>query len=396
MPALRITGLVAASTRIRSRLRAGLGPDDVTPLKREVDALVRRVDALCASRGVAPGDLPGPSRMAYRFLRELEVERHVAPGAGGTSSPVRIGNAVRVGHTIAGRLWHHLPSLVPEAPAWARLERELRTNAAAIEQICARQGATPSALERPSRRVYCWLAYLGTASQLVVHVEALRRARAALRAAPPDPRRPVLVHLVNTDALWRTRPSREAVVLTVNEGFVHADAAVWRAVVRCALAGRQGADARRVHDFAESDAFGAVLFDLEALAPTVTAARGRVHSLDESFARVNAAYFAGRMPKPALVWSAAPTARTFGHYQRSRDTVLLSSSLDDPRVPTSVVDLVLYHELLHKHLAPTVTNGGRRVAHGRSFRAAERRFAAFDEATRLLGQIAAEWRRAAR
>src|SRR6478736_1495831 len=100
MPALRITGLVAASTRIRSRLRAGLGPDDVTPLKREVDALVRRVDALCASRGIAPGDLPGPSRMAYRFLRELEferhVERHVALGAGGPPSPVRVGNVVRV------------------------------------------------------------------------------------------------------------------------------------------------------------------------------------------------------------------------------------------------------------------------------------------------------------
>src|SRR4051794_27629393 len=129
MPAVRITGLVAASTRIRARLRAGLGPDDVTPLKREVDAIVLRVDALCTSRGIAPGDLPGPSRMAYRFLRELEVERHVSPGSGGPASPVRIGNAVRVGRVLAGRLWHHLPSLVPEATAWARLERELRTNA---------------------------------------------------------------------------------------------------------------------------------------------------------------------------------------------------------------------------------------------------------------------------
>jgi len=392
---VRIKGLVAASAHVRSRVRAGLGPDDVAPLKERVHAIVRQVEAICAQRGVTPGDLPAPSRMAYAFLRELELDARVSLGADRAPPPIRIGNAVSVGRKVASGLWRQLASPPPPSAAWARLEAELRTHAAAIEQLCARRGATPSALERPSRRVYCWLKYLARESNLVAHHGALRRAQRALAAVRADPDRLVMVHLINTDALWRTRPAGAAVVLTVNEGFLHADDAVWRAVTRCALSGRDAADARLVRAFAASDDFGGVLFDLESAAPPAGSARGRVHDLDERFARVNAAYFAGRMPKPTLAWNDAHTARTFGHYHRSRDTVMLSISLDDPRVPAFVVDFVLYHELLHKQLEPTTVNG-RRVAHGRGFRSAERRFADYAEAGRLLSRVSVRWSRAAR
>src|SRR5262245_26226125 len=134
MPAFRITGLVAASTRLRARLRAGLSPDDVAALTEEVRAIVRQVDALCADRGVTPGELPAPSRMAYRFLRELELAGPV-PGGAAAPPPVRIGNVVRVGEQVAGRLWHHLAALAPASAAWGQLADELRTHAAAIERI---------------------------------------------------------------------------------------------------------------------------------------------------------------------------------------------------------------------------------------------------------------------
>jgi predicted metal-dependent hydrolase len=102
---------------------------------------------------------------------------------------------------------------------------------------------------------------------------------------------------------------------------------------------------------------------------------------------VNAVYFEGRMPKPALVWNRTLTARKFGHYQPVRDTVMVSVSLDDPKVPAYVVDFVMYHELLHKKHGVTTLNG-RRLAHSPEFRADERRYAEYREAERLLNELA--------
>jgi hypothetical protein len=97
------------------------------------------------------------------------------------------------------------------------------------------------------------------------------------------------------------------------------------------------------------------------------------------------------MPKPVLVWNRTLTARKFGHYQPSRDTLMVSVSLDDPRVPAYVVDFVMYHELLHKrHGAMTVN--GRRLVHSPSFRADERKFAQYYEAEREIKELALKQR----
>lgn len=64
--------------------------------------------------------------------------------------------------------------------------------------------------------------------------------------------------------------------------------------------------------------------------------------------RVNAVYFRAHMPKPNLVWNRILTRRKFGHYQPSRDTMMLSVSMDDSKVPAFVVDFIMYQELLHK------------------------------------------------
>src|SRR5262249_53786654 len=134
--------------------------------------------------------------------------------------------------------------------------------------------------------------------------------------------------------------------------------------------------------------FNETLFELESFAaPPPPPARGRSHDLNESFARVNAAYFGGLMTKPTLVWNRTLTARKFGHYQPSRDTVMISVTLDDPDVPDSVVDFVMYHELLHKKHGSMVVNG-RQLAHSPAFRAEERQFAEYHEAERLIHELA--------
>ena len=127
---------------------------------------------------------------------------------------------------------------------------------------------------------------------------------------------------------------------------------------------------------------------MEAYAePPASSAAGRVHCLDRSFDRVNSAYFGGNLPKPRLVWNRVLTARTFGHYLPSWDTVMLSVSLDDPSVPALLVDLVMYHELLHTTHGVRLAKG-RRMSHTPAFRKDEQRFAAYKKATAQLDALA--------
>ncbi len=113
--------------------------------------------------------------------------------------------------------------------------------------------------------------------------------------------------------------------------------------------------------------------DAWALQAASLRATGRHHDLNASFDRVNRSYFGGMMPRPTLTWNTTFTRRKLGHYDLHTDTVMLSITLDDPKVPGYVVDFVMYHELLHKRLGVHAVNGRRRM-HTPEFRKAERRF----------------------
>ena len=116
-------------------------------------------------------------------------------------------------------------------------------------------------------------------------------------------------------------------------------------------------------------------------------ARGAYFDLAEVFVRVNRRYFGGDLGMPRLIWSYQLTRRKLGHYQFATDTVMISRSLDGADVPAYVVEFVMYHELLHKHMGVKVMNG-RRYAHTPEFRAAERRFGEYAVADAWLKGLA--------
>lgn len=199
--------------------------------------------------------------------------------------------------------------------------------------------------------------------------------------------RPQLL-LVHMQPLWNKQQDAKLLLVKASEGFIGASEEVWGAIARGAASGRTRADDLLVHEFAQSDDFSEVLADIEAFAePPTDSTRGRAYSLEESFERVNRAYFGGAMPRPRLEWSRMLTGTKFGHYRQNRDTVMLSVSLDDAHVPALVVDFVMYHELLHKKHGPVLVNG-RRLVHTPVFRAEERIFASYDEAQRHLDALA--------
>lgn len=115
----------------------------------------------------------------------------------------------------------------------------------------------------------------------------------------------------------------------------------------------------------------------------ISGARGRYYDLEQLFHRLNQRYFAGRLPQPALTWSQRRTRRTFGHYDATHRTIVISRTLDDPRTPPMVVEYVLYHEMLHIKHGVTHING-RRCVHTPAFQEEERRFEHYEAASRWL------------
>jgi len=387
---MRIKGLVRAFNHVRAQLQDGIRPDEVEQFRKQVESLVRQVEEICEQNGVTPEDLPAPSRRAYMFLKRLDTDnlplrRTDEPAS--VAPSFSISGVVKTGNHFADRLWRELTLLTTSPDARDQLITDIQHHLSAIERICAEHNATPDTLGKPSRQVYCWLKFLVSEDNLTLHVAALERARAVLDRYRPRPDRLVHVHIVHTSSLWRKRQYRNVVLLKFNEGFLYAGHEVWRALIHCSMAGRDEASDHLIREYADSEDFSEVLFELESFVDLAArSAQGYAHNLDESFDRVNAAYFRGSMSKPNVVWNRTLTGWKFGHYQPGTDTVMLSISLDDPSVPACVVDFVMYHELLHKKHGVTMVNG-RRLLHGPSFRADERRFDDYDEATRHLDEL---------
>jgi hypothetical protein len=117
------------------------------------------------------------------------------------------------------------------------------------------------------------------------------------------------------------------------------------------------------------------------------AGAGRHHCLEGSFARVNQRYFGGRLPRPQLCWSPRRSRRILGSYQERTDRVIISRLVDSPRVPVFVLDYLMHHELLHKHLGTPMGPDGRRCLHGREFHRLERRFRELAQARAFLRSL---------
>ncbi len=105
--------------------------------------------------------------------------------------------------------------------------------------------------------------------------------------------------------------------------------------------------------------------------------------LEQSFNRINEQYFDNLMDKPNLVWG-TNSFRKLACYNFHSDTVTMSTIFTDAR--NEVIDQIMYHELLHKHLKFAHKNG-RSSHHSPEFRRRERSFPNFHEIEKEIGQI---------
>jgi predicted metal-dependent hydrolase len=127
----------------------------------------------------------------------------------------------------------------------------------------------------------------------------------------------------------------------------------------------------------------------------ITTSTGEVYDLEKIFHKLNLVYFQNSVLKPTLTWSARKTYRILGHHDATHETIVISKSLDDKKVPKFVVEFVVFHEMLHI-FHPTTHRNGRRYNHTAQFRADEKKFAYFEDAENWIEQNARNLKRRAK
>jgi hypothetical protein len=403
MPKIRVRGLVRAMNEVRQRLAAGIPRTEAAAFRRQVRGVVANVEQLCRQNRITPSQLPPPSFRAYTFLKTLDLadlplidRERTRP-----DRQLRVKNLVSFCNMVQGELDKYARLAADEASisgkhARAGLIIKIKTRIKEVETLTAQAGDTPSALPIRTRRAYQWLNFLSEPLTLEAHLAqlaAVHRITAEAAGRQPVPARRGKTYrfeLYHTSHLYRIRQEKPHTRVVIHEGYIGAPQIVLKALVRITLGLNTKADDSSVREYAASDDFSEVVQALEATSLKPNGfTQGRVYDLETVFDRVNTRYFGGHMPRPQLTWNATLSKRIFGHYQPAADTVMISITLDDPRVPKDIIEFVMYHELLHKKLGVQIRKG-RRYAHTQAFRDKEMLFHAYEEARAFLNQLARE------
>lgn len=436
-PQLRIHGLVKAMNIARRNLeehaRRGLSANELKTFDNWVQRIIQQTEQICKQYEIGPEDLPAPSYRAYSFLKSLNIpalkpskntnmgkkaargeSQEIHPVTEDTASdefyenPPRPQKQIRVANLI--KICNHLQTQLAQSASQVNRNRKAKRaasrellakfqeTASQVEQICRDEDGSPSDLPEPSRRAYQWIKFLSIQENLDTHIQALRwairaagqereRANFRRKLAPALQNFPVYFEFFNLPAIYRTKTGREAIQIIANEGFIRAPAKVIEALVWWALLRDRGEYQAIIQEYADSEEFSEVLMAMEfTTQDPETATRGQVYDLDEIFQQVNAQYFQNQLERPNLTWNKTLTYRKFGHYHPASNTLMISITLDQPQVPRSVVEYVMYHEMLHKALGIKVSNG-RHYAHHKDFLEAEARFQHYIEAKEWLSRL---------
>ncbi|MBI2649994.1 SprT-like domain-containing protein [Candidatus Woesearchaeota archaeon] len=110
--------------------------------------------------------------------------------------------------------------------------------------------------------------------------------------------------------------------------------------------------------------------------------------LEESFNRVNDAYFNGMLDKPNLEWG-NNSINKLGSYEYGSDTITISTIFKNEK--KELLDYVMHHEMLHKKFKFQSKNG-RNVHHSSEFRRMEAKFENRDLAEKEISKLAGKHR----
>lgn len=405
---IKIRGIVKLAHGIRLKLQNGIPKGEVESFQYLVRRNVGLIEDICRQARTTPKSLPFPSRQAYLFLKGLDLDclplrRKVE--AAPSPKRIRISNVIKsyelilgcistaASNRTSGSVGQASPPVESEEQ---RIAQRIRDEVETIERLCANNDSSPQDLGEPSRLAYGWMKFLTLEDHLTRHIGTVSRGTDILRKVVSDcglGSRKSFFHLAQLAGIYRRKTLHDSIIVHASEGFLDAGNEILEAIARCALVGKDRQQLQRIEEYVDSEAYGGTLFEVEAAAGrNGLNPQGRHYDLGALFEKVNSERFRGEMPRPALTWNRTFTSCKFGHYHPARDLVMLSMTLDDARVPSFVVEFVLYHEVLHKKLGVR-WNGTTRRVHTQEFRQEERKFPRYKEAEAWLTRLAIDIRK---
>ncbi len=416
---VRINGLVGFVGRLRSAMARGMNEEEKLKWKKGAGMAVGQVDAILKARGARVADLAGPSRKAYGFLMGVDWEgMETREGSGEADSLGEMGmdeaqnengaaenegngsEGAGTGAETSGRLrWtglgpyaERLMGRLAAGPSDIEVEEvrlAIERMSARMEGTIRRENVPPGGLTAVTREWRGWLAWMGEKENIAAYVAAVGRGRGAMRGdGVGSGAAEMLIEFRPIKHIYRKQVHAGRVRLMLPTPMVCFDAGGFADLAELVRGRERLAKQKVVLRMAEG-AYADLREEIEALGGIVDGTRGAFHDLAESFARVNAKYFAGAMARPKLTWSRSFTRRKFGHYDHVRDWVMLSSTMDQAGVPALVVDYIMYHELLHKKHGIKWSNG-RGYAHTAAFYADEKKFEGWERGEGWIKRLASE------
>ena len=246
--------------------------------------------------------------------------------------------AAVAGHTMGTRRSPFSPGKME--PLYGLLQKKVTE----IEQICSQNGLSPAQLTGNSKSHFAWMKYLREEQHLLSHIEAVQRLQQIIFALdqPPTTKgfgkakiqppavKPVRIELTNMRALYRFRSADKTIQMQMSEGFIAAEDEVFKALAHVVRFGKSPETTEIIARFSCSEEFSEILLAMDLLVGDFAdAVQGHAYNLEDIFSAVNRSHFNGQMAKPQLAWSKTFTQYKYGHYEPSRDRVVLSRTLDD-------------------------------------------------------------------
>lgn len=389
---IRINGIVKTANRVKSKIEQGIAPQELDSLQQFVFDALQTIENICREAKTSPHSLPPRSRKAYYYLKTIDWhhlplgERLPKKASSQPPSSLRMKNVVKQQKNIQqliGQLKLNYTNTQLES-----IHQALANCIQEIDYLCQQNKVSPAALATPSRKAYAWMKFLLDLDNLKLHIETIQKIQNIIDSTLKTQQSEISaiqVTITNYNGLYKYKNNRQGKIeLQLSEGFIQAEDTILQAVIRMIAQGNNPDDKQLIRHFSSMEKYSDIILELDLIADfDAEIPQGNHYDLDILFDKIDREYFAGKMVKPRLTWNKTLTHRKLGHYEPLRDRVVMSRSLDSSQVPQMVVELVLYHELLHKYHGVKWLNG-KRMAHTPEFRRSERQFRYYQEAQQWL------------
>ena len=281
----------------------------------------------------------------------------------------------------------HLAETAPNRSSDVQQLKEILT--LEHSRLAAIQSQRGSNFPQSHQLYLLWLKFLITGSNLEIHIRFVRRLIVNLKADRKFQSKSLEISVYPSRSIFTFSNDRKTTSLKMHEALISMSDSAIRDFISLLSASQKQVVSKEIrHQFVSGDAQEIKQYFERNHHPrtAINSPKGKYFNLDEIFNQVNQEYFAGKIGKPALHWSARPNKFRMGSYNFQTDAIMINSALDRDRTPAEVIRYLMYHEMLHKTLGIQIKNG-RNHAHTAKFRKLERQFKEFEAAETYLNQL---------